>query len=115
MPKTLTETLATLRDVGFTPDRTAELFGVLRRQVYRWEAGERTPTIDLREQIETLGHTVDQLRLVYDDDRIMAWMLRPNEHLRGKVPYRNLQAGRFDSVARAAEKTVTAMRDRVSV
>lgn len=109
MPKTLTETLANIRAVGFTPDRTAELFGVLRRQVYRWEAGERVPNLDLREQIETLGHTIDVLGQIYTDDQIMAWFLRlsmkgPGGH--GIAPYRQLQAGRFDSVARAAERAV---------
>lgn len=115
MPKTITETLETLRDVGLTPDRTAELVGVLRRQIYRWESGERTPGHDHRKRLEALGYIVDCLREIYDDDAVMAWLLRPNPALRGYTsPYLMLEAGQFKAIARLADKTVDGVQDGVS-
>lgn len=105
MPRTLPDTMWTLRDVGLTALQTATILGVPKRQIYRWEAGESTPDHDLRERIETLGRIIDQLREVYhDDDQVIAWLLRPNDHLADKVPYRQLEAQRFDAVLRVARK-----------
>lgn len=104
MPRRLSDTMWTLRTAGLTPDRTAEILGVGKRQIYRWEAGEAAPDTDTRELIETLGYIVDTLRAVYTDDQIAAWLLRPNEHLGDKAPWRLLQGARFDAVLRAARK-----------
>lgn len=115
MPRRLSDTMWVLRNAGLTPDRTAEILGVGKRQIYRWEVEEAAPDIDTRERIETLGYMVDILRLVYTDDQIASWLLRPNEHLGDKAPWRLLQNSKFDAVLRAAKKaTPLPVQDGVS-
>lgn len=107
MPKSVPDTIFDLRQVGFSYDRLAQIFTVGTRTVRRWEAGERIPDDQRREQVETLGHTLDLLAGIYLPDQIMAWFLRQHMTTRAGAPvspHQVMLSGRFEPVMIAAHR-----------
>lgn len=121
--------LQRFREFGLTANATADLLRVSPRQIYRWENGDDTPGHDYAERITALAGILHRLRTAWDDDTVMLWLLAPHPDLRSvrqaiatsggtpvyhvsTSPYRHLQAGRYDSITKLAEKD--ASRDGVS-
>lgn len=118
MPKTVPETITTLRELGFTVANIADMLGVSIRQVHRWHTVVSSPNANDRGNFEDLNHILLSLYDAgHDDDQVLGWFMRRHPDLaqrRYPTPFLALKSGDFDRIVRLAEKATAPDLDGIS-